>query len=115
MSHLKFLIPVLLFLIVFSSCQSSKEIIREELPSACTDELFLTLQKRDSSTYTEFEKTYFIKKQTECRDALIKAADKKEHDRKQQTGEKIVEYVLIAGAIFGALVLVIVLGGLGKQ
>lgn len=103
----KILIPVLLILLL-SSCETSKEITREELPAACTDELFLALQKRDSSTFSEFEKIYFIRKQKECHDALTKAADKKEHDEKQQAGEKVVLGVVIAGGVLGALLLALV-------
>ena len=98
MKNFRILIPVFLLLFTLSSCESSKEITREELPAACTDELFLALQKRDSSTFSEFEKIYFIRKQKECRDALTKAADKKEHDEKQQAGEKAVLIIVIAAA-----------------
>lgn len=60
---------------------------------------------------SEFEIIYFIRKQKECRDALIKAADKKEHDEKQQAGEKVVLGVVIAGGVLGALLLALVVIG----
>lgn len=102
-----------LLTILFSSCGSSRDISREELPPACTDKLFLELQKRDSSTYSEFEKNFFLRKQNECREGLIKAADKKEHDEKQEAGEKVaLGMVVTAGVVLLGL---LVFGLAGKS
>lgn len=103
-----------LLLIGLSSCQSSKEISREEAPAPCKDKLYLELQKRDSTTYSDFEKKYFLEKQKECRDALIKTADKKEHDEKQAIGEKIVLGVVVAGGVFLVVLLYFGLAGWGN-
>ncbi|MBS1494336.1 MAG: hypothetical protein JST55_12535 [Bacteroidetes bacterium] len=110
MKNFRVLIPVLfIFAIGFSSCESSKNISQEtsqNIYSPCNDKLYLELQKRDSSTYTNFEKDYFHKKKDEC----SKFTYKTEHDTKQKVGEDIVKYVLIAGAILGAAFLLIFSG-----
>lgn len=90
-----------------SSCQSSKNISKEYTSPACTDKLYLELQKRDSSTYTEFEKKYFSQKKEECNNQVKKI----EHDEKQAVGEKIALGMVIAGGIVGAFLLVLLIGG----
>jgi hypothetical protein len=108
MLKLRLLIPVLLFLLIgLSSCQSSKDISKEDSFSPCNDKLYLELQKRDSVSYTDFEKDYFQKKKQEC----VKYADKKEHDEKQETGEKIALGMVITGGLVGAFLLVLLIGG----
>jgi hypothetical protein len=109
----KILFTLLLLSISFalSSCGSSSEITRDETPSPCNDKLYLALQKKDTSTFSEFEKIYFLRKQKECREGYIKIADKKEHDKKQKVGEDIVKIVMIAGAVVGALLLIVVANG----
>ncbi len=110
MNNFKALIPVLFFLLIsISACQSSKDISKEETYSPCTDKLFLELQKRDSTTYTDFEKDYLQKKSAEC----IKYGDKTEHDKKQKTGEKFVLGIAIAGGVLLAVLLYFGLAGGG--
>ena len=99
MNNFRVLIPVLFILLIgISACQSSKDISKEEAYSPCTDKLYLELQKRDSTTYSDFEKKYFNQKSEECRNALTNAIKKKEHDEKQAVGEKGVLVFVIAGA-----------------
>jgi hypothetical protein len=108
LKNFRVLIPVLLFLVIgLSSCESSKNISKEESYSPCNDKLYLELQKRDSSTYTDFEKKYFSQKKEEC----IKYADKSEHDKKQEVGEKIALGMVVAGGVIAAFVLALVVIG----
>jgi len=103
-----FILSVTFFVLTLSSCGGSSDITRDEPPAPCTDELYLALQKKDTSTFSEFEKIYFLRKQKECREGYIKIADKKEHDKKQEAGETVVKGILIAGAVVGALLLAVV-------
>lgn len=108
MNKFRVLFPVLFLLAIgFSSCQTGRDISKENFPSACNDKLYLELQKRDSSTYTQFEKNYFRKMQAEC----INGVNTKEHAEKQEAGEKVVLGIAIAGGIAVAIIVGFLLVG----
>jgi hypothetical protein len=63
---LRYLSIILIFIFIFSSCQSTTDIIKEYKGNPCEDLQYLKLKKMKFSEMTGLESEYFKQKEKEC-------------------------------------------------